>query len=158
MRVWRIDSRSAAQTQALVEHLARLYGGLPHMRDCVAALLNLYHVAPRDERGMARAIWTWVTHNVRFLNEAGEVVQTPAKTLRARFGDCDDRTSLVCAMLESIRIPWRTQLLSRNGVPYHIWPQARVGGRWIDLETSDERARFGEHPDALMRRIAGLSL
>ncbi len=158
MRVWRIDSRSAAQTQAIVEHLARLYGGLPQMRDCVGALLHRQRVAPRDDTGVARAIWAWVTHRVRFLNEAGEIVQTPAKTMMALFGDCDDRTSLLCAMLESVRIPWRTRLLSKNGVPYHIWPQALVGGRWVDLETSDERARFGEHPDALMRRISGLSL
>jgi transglutaminase-like putative cysteine protease len=159
LKHWRIPGRDPFRTRQLVDELARLYGGHPAMRDITAGILRLAGVGQRDDLGAARAIWAWVTRRVMFLNEAGEQIQTPARVLINRYGDCDDRTGLVCALLESIRIQWRTRLLATaEGVPFHIWPQARIGGRWVDLETSDDRGRFAEHPARLMERLRGLQL
>jgi transglutaminase-like putative cysteine protease len=162
-RFWRLPGKDPQATRALVRRVARIYGGHPVMRWFVMRrVLAPAHVAPRDELGMAAAIHAWVRDHVAFVNESGEQVLTPGRTLRWRFGDCDDRSCLVAAMLESVRIPWRLVLLSkrvgRELVPFHIWPQARIRGRWIDLETSHSRAQFAEHPVTLMKRLAGLSL
>ena len=153
-----VPGRDPEQTRALVEWGARLYGSRPLMR-----LFTLRHVvepagiSERDTVGIVRAVFEWVRDRVRFSNEAGEQVLLPDRVIAWRFGDCDDKTCLVVAMLESVRIPWRTVLLARGGVPFHIYPQARLGGRWVDLEVSDRRAKFGEDPRVLMRRL-GLSL
>lgn len=160
---WRIPYKSATHTRTLVRRCAQVYGAHPLMQVFVVRrVLRPAGVEPRDLVGAARAIHAWVTRHIEFHNESGEQVKTPGCVLRVRFGDCDDRTGLVAAMLESIRIPWRLQLLARRVDgrlrPFHIWPQARISGRWWDLETSDRAARFGEHPVALMKRLQGLSL
>lgn len=154
-RYWRIPGMDAERTRRLVAHVARAYGRHPLMRAFVVGrVLRPAGVAPRDTAGTVRAIYTWIRDNVRFQNEPGEQILTPGRVLIWRFGDCDDRSGLAAAMLESLGITWRLVLLSRRGVPFHIWPQAMVRGRWIDLETSDDRARLGESPEALMGRTA----
>lgn len=154
-RAIEVPGRDAEQTRSLVEWGARLYGSRPLMRYfTVRHVIEPARVGERDTLGQVRAVFEWVRDRIRFSNEAGEQVLLPDRVLLWRFGDCDDKTCLVAAMLESIRIPWRTALLARNGVPFHILPQANVDGRWYDLEVSDQRARFGEDPRDLMRRVA----
>lgn len=151
---WRIPGMSAHRTRRLVHDLAVAYGRHPLMRRFVVhEVLEPARVHPRDTLGTVRAIHRWVTTRVRFQHEPGEQVLTPGRVLAWRFGDCDDRSGLVAAMLEAVGIRWRLVLLTRGGVPFHIWPQAFVG-RWIDIETSDDRARLGEAPEALMKRTA----
>lgn len=157
-QAWEVPGRSAQLTQALVEAGARLYGARPLMRAfTVRRVVAPAGVGERDTLGMVRAIHAWVRDRIRFSNEPGEQVLLPDRVLAWGFGDCDDKTCLTAAMLESIRVPWRTVLLARDGVPFHILPQALVDGRWRHLEVSDRRARFGEDPRELMRRV-GLSL
>ncbi len=163
-RFWRLPGRNAEATRRLVRQVARLYGRHPRMRQLVVErVLRPAGVEPRDELGAARAIWAWVRDRVDFWNEAGESVLTPGRVLLVRYGDCDDRSGLVAAMLESIRIRWDLPLLARRRpdgtlVPFHIWPRALVGGRPYHLETCDRRAEFDEHPAALMARLRGLQL
>lgn len=156
-RAWEIPGRSASQTQALVEGAARTYGARPLMRAFTVRVLERAGVGERDTLGQARAVFEFVRDRIRFANEPGEQVLLPDRVLAWGFGDCDDKSGLAAAMLESIRIPWRTVLLARNGVPFHILPQAQVNGVWHHLEVSDRRARFGEDPRALMARL-GLAL
>lgn len=152
-RAWALPGKHPARTKRLIEQLARLYGGHPLMRWIVVRhILQPAGVPARDHERAARAIHAWVRDEIRFELEAGEQVLTPARVIRWLFGDCDDRAGLVAACLESLRIPWRLQMeLWADGG--HIWPEAHVGGRWTPLETSDRRARFGEHPRALIRRL-----
>ena len=162
-RFWSVPKKGPEQTRRLVEELARIQGHHPTMRyAAVKLMLEPYGVDPRDQVGAVRAIHAWVRDHVRFVDEPGESILTPARVLLWRYGDCDDRSCLVAALLEAIRIPWRLMLLARRVggrlAPFHIWPQAFAAGRWVDVETSDRRAEFGEHPAALMRRLRGLSL
>lgn len=153
-REHRVEGRHPEQTRAIVEELAQMYGASPLTRFFVVEhILRPAKVNERDVLGMARAIFMWVRDRIRFANEAGEQVLTPARTLIWGFGDCDDKTALVCSLLEAVRIPWRTALLARNGAAFHILPQARIGGRWYHLEVSDRRARFDEDPRAFMKRV-----
>lgn len=154
-RYWRIPGMDANRTRSIVGRLARAYGRHPLMRAFVVGrVLRPAGIAPRDTAGTVAAIFRWVRDNIRFQNEPGEQVLTPGRVLIWRFGDCDDRAGLVAAMLESVGIRWRLVLLSRHGTPFHIWPQALVRGRWMHLETSDDRARLGESPESLMGRTA----
>jgi transglutaminase-like putative cysteine protease len=166
-KAWWLPAGDAHDTRRLVDLVARIYGHAPRMRQFVAqVVIAPKGVAPRDDLGIARAVFEWVRDNIRFLNEAGESVLTPGRVLKMRYGDCDDRSGLVGAMLTSVRIPYRLRLLARRKgeapnerlVPFHIWPQAIVRGRPVDLETCHPRALFGEHPAALMARMRGLRL
>lgn len=151
-RYWRFPGSDPWRTAALVDEVARLYGGKPLMRAITVRILDEAGAPPRDDEAAARAIHAWVRDRVRFVLEAGEQVLTPARVLLWGFGDCDDRSGLVAALLHAIRIPFRLVLLCRrSGTPYHIWPQALVGGRWVHLETSSPRARFDQHPRDLAR-------
>ena len=156
-RVLRVPVRDAAVTRRLVETVAQVYGRDPRMRAwLIHEVLEPAGVHQRDAVGIVRAIHEGVRDRIRFALEAGEQVLTPVRCIVWGFGDCDDRTGLVCALLEAARVKWRTRLLARRGVPFHIWPQARVDGRWLDLETSDDRTTLGEHPIAFMRRAEGV--
>ena len=162
-RFWRIEHKSPEHTRHLVRRCAEVYGAHPKMQSFVVRrILRPAGVGARDIPGAVRAIHAWVTRNIEFHNESGEQVKTPGRVLIVRFGDCDDRSGLVAAMLQSLRIKWRLQLLARRVggqlFPFHIWPQARVDGRWVDVETSHSLARYDEHPAALMRRLRGLAL
>jgi transglutaminase-like putative cysteine protease len=163
-RFWRLPHRDAESTRRLVRLVAKLYGSNPRMRQFVVErVLRPAGVTARDELAAVRAIWRWVRDHVDFWNEAGESVLTPGRVLLVRYGDCDDRSGLVAAMLEAIRIPWDLVLLARRMpgrglVPFHIWPRARLAGQSFHLETCHPDARFDEHPAALMARLRGLSL
>lgn len=162
-KFWRSPGKSPEATRAWVRRLAKVYGGHPKMAAWVQRnILRPAGVATRDDLGAVRAIHAWVRDNIEFRNESGEQVKTPARVLIWRFGDCDDRSGLVGAMLESLRIRYEFPLLARrspNGLmPFHIWPRAIVKGQRIDLETCHPAARFGEHPARLMARMRGLQL
>jgi transglutaminase-like putative cysteine protease len=125
----------------------------------VRKVLDPAGVGSHDPAGAAQAIQRWVRDNIRFVNEPGEQLLTPARVLIWRFGDCDDRSGLVAAMLESIRMRWRLVLTTRAGIPFHIHPQTFLPkSGWVDLETSHPDAQYGEGPIKLMKRMQGLSL
>ena len=56
---------------------------------------------PKDWQREIEALFNFVRNNVRYVRDihAVETVQTPAKTLEFRAGDCDDMVTLLAAML-----------------------------------------------------------
>ena len=84
----------------------------------------------------AVAIGRWVQQNIRYVNEGAETFQSPVRTLTARIGDCDDFTTLVCALLESIGIRSELVGLQWGGSFRHIFPRAVIGGRRIPLDAT----------------------
>lgn len=149
----------AEQTRRVVTALAEHYGRHPIMRFILMRhVLGPQGVRTRHADPRARAIHRWVRDRHWFAPEPGEQVLTPGRTIAWGFGDCDDLTALVGALLVAGNIPWRPMLLARtgpNGVrPFHIWPQALTERGWVDLETVEPDARYGEHPAALMSRLS----
>lgn len=149
-RVYALAGMSPDQTQDIVDQLARQYGAAPSMRRITVEICRAMGASPSDPEQIARAIQRWIQTQVQFAREAGEQILTPARTLLWRLGDCDDLTALAGACLLSLGVPYRSEVLLS---PPHIWPQARVGGRWIHIEVSDPRVQFGEHPTAFLGRI-----
>lgn len=84
----------------------------------------------KNKLAQAIAIATWVKQQCYYVHEPDEVFQTPENTLRERSGDCDDFTWLQCAMMESIGIPSKINLVRIGGYWKHIYPSmmARVDG------------------------------
>lgn len=76
----------------------------------------------KDKLSQAVAIATWVKQNCYYVHEPDEVFQTPENTLRELSGDCDDFTWLQGAMMESIGIPSKINLVRIGGFWKHIYP------------------------------------
>jgi transglutaminase-like putative cysteine protease len=74
----------------------------------------------------AVAIARWVQTHIRYVNEPVETFQSPVRTLTLRAGDCDDFTSLICSLVESIAIPSELVALEWAAQFRHIFPRAVV--------------------------------
>lgn len=90
----------------------------------------------KDKLGQAVAIATWTKQNIYYIHEPDEVFQTPENTLRERSGDCDDFTWLQCAMMESVGIPSKMNLMRIGGQWKHIYPSMMVGPRNVALDAT----------------------
>lgn len=91
----------------LLRRMAKEYGRDPRMR----AFVVKHVLAPagvtfpsRQFKAQARAILSWVQGNIAYLNEPGELIQSPWQTLKVASGDCDDGSLLIAAMAESIAL------------------------------------------------------
>jgi len=88
----------------------------------------------RDQIGQAVAIAGWVQDNITYVQEMPETFQTPTTTVSEGYGDCDDFSTLIASMCESIGI--MTELVGmewgRGAGRFfrHIFPRAvvAVGG------------------------------
>jgi predicted transglutaminase-like cysteine proteinase len=94
---------------------------------------------PKDWIGELCVINAFVRDRIRYSRDVYrvETLQTPAATLELGQGDCDDKATLVAAMLMAVGFPVRFALLNRTGQIVHVWTQAHVRGRWIDCETTE---------------------
>lgn len=81
---------------------------------------------PKKKICQAVAIGRWVQEHIRYINEGVETFQSPVRTLTWRAGDCDDFTTLIAALLESIGIRSELVGLEWRGMYRHIFPRAIV--------------------------------
>lgn len=91
----------------------------------------------------------FVRDSVRYVQDINgvETVQTPQKTLELMGGDCDDKSTLLAALLESIGHPSRFVAIGfEPGIFSHVYLETLAGTRWIPLETT-EPVEAGWSPD-----------
>lgn len=87
------------------------YGRDPRMRYWVFHnVLGGDKNVQRDYAEQVRRVLSWVQENITYINETGELFQSPWVTIRERIGDCDDMLLLTGSMLTSIGLPWRIAL------------------------------------------------
>ncbi len=70
---------------------------------------------------------------------------TASETARTLSGDCSEHAVLLCAMLRADNIPARVAIgliyadrfLGEKGIfGWHMWTQALIDGRWVDLDAT----------------------
>ena len=70
---------------------------------------------------------------------------TASETARTRTGDCSEHAVLLCAMLRADEIPARVAVglvyadsfLGHEAIfGWHMWTQALIDGRWVDLDAT----------------------
>lgn len=130
---------------AVVQLLRKLAEGdvsLPAVRSLAR---EIRRTVGGDAAAIAREVHSFVLARVRWVREKIETFQSSAETLKRGFGDCDDHSRLIFALLRASGVQARIVILDRDGEPAHAVTQALIGGRWVWLETS-VRARFGEAP------------
>jgi hypothetical protein len=104
-------------------------------------------VESRDELGQAAAIGKWAQENIYYVHEAVEFFQRPKTTLRLKAGDCDDFTTLIVSLLQTLGIGGRLVLMKVNGRWAHIFPVAVVNirGKGMHRVPLDATLRRNEH-------------
>lgn len=119
------------------------------------------HLADMDYAGEARELFHFARDNIRYLQDVRDVetVQTPDVTLQFRTGDCDDKSLLLAALLESIGHPARfcAVAYAAPGEFEHVFVETKIGTVWIPCETVGQM-EFGVAPFAPDTEDVALSL
>jgi len=91
----------------IITRIAQMRGRDPRIATLAVKILKNAGVEPRDYVGQAKALLNYVQNDLYYINEPGERLSDPLRTLDVGYGDCDDLVIVLGALLESIRIPWR---------------------------------------------------
>jgi len=93
----------------------------------------------KDETGEVALIGGFVRDRIRYIKDIVfcETIQTPAVTLEIAAGDCDDKATLLAALLMSVGYPCQFIACDQGQGWAHVWTQALIGDKWIDLETTE---------------------
>lgn len=91
----------------------------------------------RDGPAQLAALLRWVQESIYYVNEDGERLQSPVRTLQARSGDCDDCAALTCALAESIGYQSRFVLYGKTSTGRVV--------RWSEGQPAPPRSVVFEH-------------
>lgn len=97
------------------------------------------------------ALHSFVKNEIRYVQDPVglELVATPLKTLDYAQGDCDDKSTLLAALLESIGHPAQFVAVGIQGGPFsHVLVETKIGENWVPLETIIDKPRGWFPPDA----------
>jgi transglutaminase-like putative cysteine protease len=120
------------------------------------ALRLVAQLRPKDYAAEVGALHRFVRDEIRYVRDiAGvETVQTPERTLANAQGDCDDKSTLLAALLQAIGHPARFEAVGFSpGQWSHVLVSALVGGRWLPLETTVPGAGPGWYPPRVVERL-----
>lgn len=115
------------------------------------ALSLVRRVPEKDWVGEISAIHRFVRDRIRYVGDICdlETIAEPWKTLQIGQGDCDDKSVLAAAMLQSIGHPARFLAVGFHGEALsHVLVESLVGDRWIPLELTEQLA-LGEYPEGI---------
>jgi transglutaminase-like putative cysteine protease len=127
-----------AATLRIMSRFIKQYKKAPQIRELALKLTR--HLRQKDFVAEVEAIHDFVQNRIRYTKDISgvETLQSPVQTLRIGAGDCDDKTMLVAALLESIG--HRTRIRAIGFLPNtfcHVLPETRIGGRWFTVETTE---------------------
>ena len=136
--------------------IVRKYKKAPAVRELALSLIR--DLPPRAFAQEAALLHKYVQRAIRYAKDVRgvETVQTPIQTLRLKAGDCDDMSTLLATLLESIGHPTRFCAVGYNKHGFsHVAPQTKVGRNWVWLECTKPLA-FGEAPQNQLHKITSL--
>jgi transglutaminase-like putative cysteine protease len=129
-----------------MRHFVDQYKIHPAIRETALKLTR--NLPQKDFAGELDALFSFVKNSVRYVRDINgvETIQTPLKTLEYAQGDCDDKATLLAALLESLGHPTRFYAVGfqKNNIS-HVLLECNLHGEWIALETT-EPVPFGWTP------------
>lgn len=127
---WRLTFPNQAAQVVWLRRMVDHYRGDPLIRAKAHQIVfELAGCKPRDRLCHCFAIARWVQDNITYVNEGIETFQSPVETLSSRYGDCDDFTTLIASLIESVGIPCQVVALEWDGEYRHIFPRAVLAGQ-----------------------------
>lgn len=113
------------------------------------------------ERGIneIEAIFDWVKRNIEFRGEYGETLQSPEATINLGAGDCDDQSTLLAAMANSLGMETRFVTVATDESPEdlsHVYVQVKDKrtNSWVALDPTVANAYAGWEPRDVTRMEA----
>ena len=104
----------------------------------------------KDWRAEVAALHRYVRDSIRYVMDPNgvETLSTPARLIEIGAGDCDDKATLLAALLEAVGHPTRFVAIGLSGGTLdHVYVETKIGDTWIPLETT-EPVEAGELPFA----------
>jgi transglutaminase-like putative cysteine protease len=105
----------------------------------------------KDYRAEAEAIFNEVRDGIRYMRDVNgvETLQEPDITAVTRLGDCDDQSTLLATLLESIGVPTRFVVAGYGGPHYeHVYLQAWLDeDGWVDMDATEPHPMGWAPPD-----------
>lgn len=129
LTVRRMRFTNQAEQIAFLRQMVSQYRANQLIREKAHEILEENDLSGRARALASLAIAEWVQENIRYVNEGIETFQSPVRTLTYRVGDCDDFTTLIATMLESIGIKTELVGLEWRGQFRHIFPRAVLKNR-----------------------------
>lgn len=147
------------QTLRAMRRMVQTYRVEPTLRQIATTLVTL---APqRDQLGEVDTIFSWVRDHVRYVRDVHEVetLMTPDKVAAARLGDCDDQSTLLATLLESVGYPTRFVAAGYTDprTVDHVYLQVFALGQWIDLDPTEAQPMGWAPPDPVAMIIEGVN-
>jgi len=104
----------------------------------------------------AKIIQNFVRDQIRYVRDPRniETIQTASKTLEIGQGDCDDKSILVCSLLECLGAKTRLVALAFDGNTHfqHVIAEVLINGKWYAIETT-EPVGFEWYPKNVSKRL-----
>lgn len=126
------------KTLALMRRLVREGKKNPLVRQTAVELTR--GMRQKDWRGEIKTLHAFVRDKIRYIRDIKgvETLHTPERVLENEQGDCDDKSLLLAALLESIGHPTRFIAVGfQPGKFSHVLVESKIGDKWISLETTE---------------------
>lgn len=110
----------------------------PHIREFARSYVQ--DLSQKDIYGEVKRLFLFVRDNIRYIKDIRgiETLHTPEKILEQKAGDCDDKSVLIAALLESIGYECRFVAVAFKSNNFtHVFTQVKLRGKWISLETTE---------------------
>lgn len=142
-----------AATLKAMRELVRDYKRSLPVRQLAVSLVR--EVRSKDWLSEIRMIHQFVRDHIRYVKDINgvETLQTPEVLLQSKAGDCDDKSTLAAALLESIGHP--TRFVAVGFLPdnfAHVYAETKVGNKWVSVETT-EPVEVGWTPPNVVSRM-----
>lgn len=128
---------STRSTLAVMANVAIDFSTNPSLRQFAGSLTS--GLPQHDLYSEAETLSNYVRDHIRFIRDpaTAELLQLPDYTLAVGYGDCDDKVTVLAALLLSIGIPVRFVAVGPNSSTYiHVFLQANINGNWVTSETA----------------------
>ena len=102
-----------------------------------------------------KTLHAFVRDRIRYVKDIKgiETIQTPDKTLELGYGDCDDKSTLLATLLETLGHSARLVAVGFKPNNYsHVYVETLCGDKWIGLETT-ENVKFGWQPHNIQAKM-----
>lgn len=148
------DSAGTHSTLMLMRSLVQRFKRDSRIRETAIALVS--HAKQRDWTREAAAIYQYVRDSIRYVRDISgvETLQTPLVTMELEAGDCDDKSTLLAALLESIGHPTRFVATGYQaaGRYSHVYLETKIGDRWVPMDPTTDKP-FGWQPRVPVTRM-----
>lgn len=148
------DSPGTHATLKLMAGLVKQFKRDPMIRETALSLVA--GLRPKDWSGETARLYEYVRDQIRYTRDVSgvETLQTPPVTMELEAGDCDDKSTLLAALLESIGHPTRFVATGyRAPQAYsHVYVESLLGDKWMPLDATTDKP-FGWTPRTPVSRM-----